>query len=140
MLCSLLAAAAGAEVCTVPGSHATLQEAVDDPTCTSVEPASQTHAESIVIRRSLTVAGAAAAEPVIAGLVRLDAAGIQVELADLRIENGCSGRAFEVQRGAELQGRNLTVVRDAALPCPALELFADGFESGDTSGWSAAVP
>ncbi len=42
--------------------------------------------------------------------------------------------------GAEVSGTNLTVERSTVLPCPPSFIFADGFESGDTSAWSSQVP
>ena len=48
-----------AQTCAVPGSHTTIQEAADDPACATITLAAQTYPESIVIRRSLTLAGPA---------------------------------------------------------------------------------
>lgn len=65
-----------------------------------------------------------------------------VDLVDLAIQNGCSPSALLVLGGAETTGTNITVTRSAALPCPAplFVVFQDGFESGNTSAWSATVP
>ncbi len=52
LLLPALASPALAGVCTVPGSHATIQEAIDDPLCTTINLAVQTYAESISIPRS----------------------------------------------------------------------------------------
>ncbi len=59
-IAALAAPPAHAQTCTVPGSHTTIQEAIDDPACATVALATQTYPESIVIRRSLTLAGVAA--------------------------------------------------------------------------------
>lgn len=128
-----------AVICSVPGTYPTIQEAVDDLACTQVDLADQTYAESVLIPRSLTVAGTGAS--IIEGRVLALGLGTQLDLVDLTIQNGCSPEALEVERGAQAQGTNLTVVRSGALPCPAFAgLFADGFESGDTSAWSTTVP
>ncbi len=67
-------------------------------------------------------------------------AGTLVDLVDLAVQNGCLENAMLVQGGAEVSGTNLTVERSVALPCPPSIIFADGFESGDTSAWSSQVP
>lgn len=38
-----------AQTCTVPGSHATIQTAMDDPACTTIDLSAQTYAESVNI-------------------------------------------------------------------------------------------
>ncbi len=137
-----LASPLRAQTCTVPGSHATIQEAIDDPACTTITLSAQTYAESIVIPRSLTLAGPGAGGAIVQGLVLVAGAGTQVTLQDLRVENGCFPSALRTVSGAEVIGTNLEVERLAALPCPPPpgSIFADGFEPGDTSAWSATVP
>ena len=131
-----------AQTCTVPGSHATIQEAADDPTCAIINLSAQTYPESIVIRRSLTLAGPGGGGAVVQGLVLLTGSGTLVTLQDLRVENGCVPDALRASGGAILTGDNLQVERSAALPCPATAdtIFADGFESGDPSAWSSTSP
>ena len=73
-----------AQTCTVPGSHATIREAVDDPACVTVNLAAQTYPESIVLRRSLTLAGPGSGGVVVVqGLVLMTGSGTQVTLNDL---------------------------------------------------------
>lgn len=144
LLLPLLAAPAAAQICTVPGSHATIQEAIFDPTCVTITlKAAHTYTESIHISRSLTIDCTGAAGAVIQGLVRVQGAGAQVTLQDLAVENGCIPSALAAISGAEVTGTNLAVVHSAALPCPPVTtdtIFADGFESGDTTSWSSTAP
>ena len=135
-----LASPALAGVCTVPGSHATIQEAIDDPACTTINLAVQTYPESINIPRSLILAGPGGGGAIVEGLVRVVGAGTVVDLNDLAVQNGCLENAMLVLGGAEVNGTNLTVERSAALPCPPSFIFSDGFETGDTSAWSSQVP
>ena len=124
----------------MPGSHATIQEAIDDPACTTISLAAQTYPESISILRSLTLSGPPAGGAIVEGLVWVVGSGSVVDLADLLVQNGCP-ESLLVQGGAQVNGANLQVIHSAALPCPPPPLiFTDGFESGDTSGWSGQVP
>jgi len=131
-----------AQTCTVPGTHATIQEAADDPACVTISLAAQTYPESIVLRRSLTLAGPGTGGAVIQGLVLIAGATTEVTLNDLRVENGCRPDALRTSGGAKLTGTNLQVERSETLPCPATAdtIFTDGFESGNTTAWSATTP
>ncbi len=126
-----------AQNCTVPGSHATIQEAIDDKTCVTITLSAQVYAESIVIPRSLTLAGPAAGGAIVQGLVMMAGSGTEVGLQDLRVENGCVPNALRTISGATMTATNLEVERSAALPCPETAdfIFADGFESGGTTAW-----
>jgi len=131
-----------AQTCTVPGSHATIQDAIDDPTCATVNLAAQTYPESIVIRRSLTLTGPGTGGAIVQGLVLVTGSGTQVTLQDLRVENGCIPDALRTSDGAQLLGENLQVERSETLPCPltAETIFVNGFESGNTDAWSSTSP
>ena len=50
--------------CTVPGSHATIQLAVSDLSCSTINVAPGVYTENVTISRSLTLNGAQAANPV----------------------------------------------------------------------------
>ncbi len=142
VIAALAAPPAHAQTCTVPGSHATIQEAIDDPACATVALATQTYPESIVIRRSLILAGPGSGGAVIQGLVLMSGPTTVVTLQDLRVENGCVPDALRTTGGAELAGDHLEVVRSATLPCPvtADSIFTDGFETGNTDAWSSTSP
>jgi hypothetical protein len=131
-----------AQTCTVPGSHATIQVATDDPACATVILSAQTYPESVVLRRSVTIAGPAAGGAVIQGLVLTSGAATVATLRDLRVENGCFPDAVRAAGGARIEGDTLDVVRSAGLPCPATAdtIFANGFESGNTGAWSGTTP
>jgi hypothetical protein len=131
-----------AQTCTVPGSHATIQEAIDDPACATITLSAQVYPESIVIRRSLTLAGPGSGGAVVRGLVLMTGPTTQVTLQDLRVENGCVPDAIRSSGGAKLTGNNLQVERMDGLPCPltADTIFVNGFESGNTTAWSNTTP
>jgi hypothetical protein len=128
-----------AQTCTVPGTHATIQEAADDPACVTISLAAQTYPESIVLRRSLTLAGPGTGGAVVQGMVLVAGVTTEATLNDLRVENGCVPDAVRASGGARLVGENLQVERSEGLPCPltADTIFSDGFESGNTSAWSS---
>jgi hypothetical protein len=105
-----------AGTCMVPGSHATIQAAINDPSCTTIDLANQTYSESVLVSRSLTIASPSGGSATIEGLVAVEGSGTVVALDDLGVQNGCSPEALRVQGGAEVNGTNLQVTRAAALP------------------------
>ena len=131
-----------AQICTVPGSHLTIQQAVNDPACATVTLAAQPYPESIEIRRSLSLGGPAAGGAVIEGLVLLSGDGVVVDLEHLEVANGCTPVAMGATGGATVNATNVSVQRAAGLPCPDLasSIFSDGFETGGTGAWSSATP
>jgi hypothetical protein len=132
----------GAQTCTVPASHATIQEAADDPACAEVVLSAQTYPESVVLRRTVTVAGPGTGGAVIQGLVLVAGSDTTATLRDLEVANGCTPDAVRATGGAELLGETLTVTRSETLPCPltADTIFTDGFETGTTGAWSSSTP
>lgn len=128
-----------AGVCQVPASHPTIQAAVDDGLCTDIEVAAGSYPESIRIERPLILHGAGAAT-VLGGFLRAVGAGTTVSLVDLAVENGCPLRSLWAADGGSISGLAVTATASSALPCLEGALFSDGFESGDTSAWSATVP
>lgn len=140
----LRASPAGAAVCQVPsGPYPTIQSAVDAPACTEIELAAQTFHESVVIARGLELRGASSPTTVIEGQVTVQGGSTQVALQDLTVDGsapgvgGTSSEALLVEGGAEVNGLRIVVLNAAE---DLLAVFADGFESGDTSAWSAVVP
>lgn len=128
-----------AATCSVPGSHADLQEAIDDPVCSTIELQAQTYGESVLVARSLTLAGPSGNPATLQGLLRVTGAGTVVQLADLRIESGCAGTTLRVRGGAQVESTRVAARSSSTLPCPPFPIFNDGFESGDTSAWSSTV-
>jgi hypothetical protein len=129
-----------AATCTVPGSHSTIQKAVNDSSCTTVNLASQTYGESVNIPRSLTIAGPSNGSAIIEGQVWVTGQNTQVQLVDLRVQNGCQLEALTVVKGAQMEGTNLRTISSGILPCPPLFVFSDDFESGNLTAWSSSVP
>ena len=129
--------------CTVPGTHDTVQAAVFDPSCDPIELAGATFEESVLIHRSLTLVGVDGGSTTIEGQVRVSESGTQIVLNDLTIRSGCPDATMDVETGANVVGFDIAVGWSAGLPCPeppVVDVFADGFETGDTSRWSTTSP
>lgn len=140
----LCAPPSSADVCQVPsGPYPTIQAAVDTPVCTEIVLAAGTFAESVVIARGLALRGASAETTVIEGQVAVQGTATAVALDHLTVDGSAPGaagtftEALLVEAGAELSGQNIIVLNAAIGQQP---VFADGFESGDTTAWSATAP
>ena len=144
VLIAILALAPGVSFavdCTVPdGSYPTVQSAINDVTCTTINLSDQSYPESILIYRSVTIAGPPGLAD-IAGFVKVQGGSTVVQMNNVMVQNGCQPLAFEVMTGSQFDSTRLEVIYQAGDPCPELEvtLFADGFESGNTSAWSVTV-
>ena len=124
---------ADAATCSVPSApHPTIQAAIDDVGCTDIVVAAGTFPEAPVIARSLTLTGAGSGSTFIQG--QLQATAGVVSLTGLNIS--AAGEALWAHSGAEVSGFDLEV-SNGVVETP---LFADGFESGGTGGWSGVVP
>ncbi len=133
-----------AAVCQVPSApHPTIQSAIDDGTCTEIELASQVFEESVLIARDLTIGGSTTSSSTIAGQVTVQGGATQVTLENLTVDGTIQGVAgtfdvaLQVIGGAELATNSVIVLNSVVDPWT---VFVDGFESGDTSAWSATVP
>ncbi|REJ75165.1 MAG: hypothetical protein DWQ36_06355 [Acidobacteria bacterium] len=129
--------------CPVPsGDHATVQEAVDDPTCTNITLSAQSYPESVMVARPVSLVGVGSSSSTLDGRLWIAESGIGTDVAvdGIGIRNGCPGPGLLVETGTVLQPIDVTV-EQVALPCPqfSFEIFSDGFESGNTSAWSAVV-
>ncbi len=138
---SLVAGAAFAQPnCTVPGTHATIQAAVDAPACTTITLANQTYNESVNIPRTLDLIGPGAGTAVIRGLLRVVGAGTLVDvLESVRVENNCAYAGVRSEVGGQMNATEFEAVRSGAFPCPLNAVFSDGFESGNTSNWDTVI-
>lgn len=140
---ALTSATAFADECDVPSvGYPTVQRAVDSPICTTINLSDQGYPESILIWRSLTIAGPTELAA-IEGLVEVRGIGTFVEMNNLSIENGCTPSAFLTSEGSQVNTERLDVVWTDGGPCPPVALspiFSDGFESGNTSAWSETTP
>lgn len=138
-------APADADTCTVPGTHATIQAAVADPTCTMIDLAAGTFQEMVTIGRDLALQGAPSFATTIEGQLVISGAGTDVQLTDLVVDTslpglaGCFAEAVEVQGGAVVDALRLEA-RNAIQGICTLPIFSSGFETGDASGWSSIVP
>ncbi len=124
--------------CSVPSTpYPTIQDAVDDPGCDPVLLGSRTYSESVAVARSVTVQGVTSIDTVIRGQVTVLSG--TVALNGLSIDTsgiGLAGRfnlALLSENTARVSGTDLVVVHKAML-------FGNGFETSDTSAWSATVP
>ena len=132
MACSVVQPA-GAATCTVPSTpHPTIQAAIDDLGCSEILVAGGTFAEAPVIGRALQLQGSGGDQTFIEGRVVVTAGVVQ--LTGLRI--AAPGEALTAHSGAEVVGFDLVVLSGLDVS----DVFADGFESGNSSAWSSTTP
>jgi hypothetical protein len=136
-LLALLAAVATAApargaLCSVPGSHSTIQAAVLDLACDPIELGDLSLHEVVTIPRSLTLRGANGGSSVLIGRIQATGGSTQIALEDLEVDARSLGydTALAATDGARVSAFGV-------LARNGLVLFADGFESGDVSNWSA---
>ena len=139
----LVSTQGAADVCQVPSApYPTIQDAVDAPVCTEIELAAQTFEELVGIARDLEMRGVSSATTVIEGQVTVQGATTAVALENLTVDASASGvagsftEALLVEGGAEVSGSNIVVLNAVIDQMP---IFGDGFESGDTTAWSAVT-
>jgi hypothetical protein len=127
---------AQAATCQVPsGSYQSIQSAIDDPACTEIVLAAQVFVESPVIERDLTMDGAGSTETFIEGQVQVSGGPVVIQELQISAPPGAATEALWAHSGAQLSGFDLVVINGRWVA-----LFADGFESGDTSAWSSVSP
>jgi len=120
---------AGAEPCTVPGTHGSIQAAIDNAGCDPIQLQAGDYLESPVIDRDLTLVGAGPAATTIRGQVTAEGAGVLAFVDALQVVSGCPGPALQARGGATLNGDGLQVARSASAGCNgAAGIFTDGFE------------
>lgn len=122
---------AGAGECTVPGTHATIQAALNEGGCNPVTLADASFAESLIIRRGLILQGAEGGATTIEGQVTIAGSAAQVDLRSLAVRSGCPDFTLAVQPGARVFSYTVTLGWSSALPCPPVSdiLFSDSFEN-----------
>jgi hypothetical protein len=138
LLALAIAGTARAQTCTVPGARPTVQQAVDDPSCTTIQLAKQTFAESVLVQRSLILAGAGVAST-IAGQLSAAGADVVVAVSNLQVSNGCP-ETLAARNGARIDATGVQATHSSALGCGGGRIFRDGFESGGTHSWSFSTP
>lgn len=129
-LCLVLTSSAAVAVsCTVPGSHASIQSAVNDVTCDPIQLAARGYFESPLVMRSLSLIGAATGATTIWGQLSAQGAGVVVFVDQLTVFSGCSGSAMISLGGASLRSGDVRAVKSATAGCNVVEsVFSDGFE------------
>ena len=129
--------------CLVPGTYASLQQAVDDPSCTAIQLGAQTFNESVLVQRTVAITGDASGSSKIAGSFAAAGSGAVVTLSALEVANGCP-QTLTAQNGAQIVTGTVVSTHSSALGCsvgPAGgRVFRDGFESGGTGSWSFSRP
>ncbi len=127
-----------ADTCTVPGSHSTINSAIDDPVCTEVELDALVYDETLDVARSIDLIGPPAASAEINGPVRVAGSGTTVRLERLIVTTDCDAQAVLARDGAQVDASELDVVFADGAGCLG-GLFLDGFEVGTTAAWVAQV-
>lgn len=125
---SLFCGQAVAGTCTVPGSHDTIQVALDDPACTSVQLSNQSYFELIEIDRAVDLAGPVSGSAEVTGQVVVSGGSAISALSNFQVTSGCTDGALRVTGGARVTGTALRVVRNGGTPCTVGFIFSDGFE------------
>lgn len=144
-LAALVPSAAPGAICNVPSiDYATVAAALADPSCDSIEVGVGSFEENLAIVRDVAIVGAGSGETTISGWVRVLGAATDAALNGLRVDATgataelCVASGLDARAGARVGGLDLVVVGE---PTPAADcaLFADGFETGDTSVWSSTA-
>lgn len=106
-----------AVTCNVPATYATIQGAVDDATCDTIEIAAGEYMENLVIERSVALVGAGINHTIVSGnfadtVISIPAsapASTTVSIADLNIEDGDARTSGAVYGGSIANRRTVTV-------------------------------
>lgn len=125
---ALLSTPVFAGVCSVPGTHSTIQAAIDDVGCSDIQLTNQSYFELLQIDRSLTLSGVQDGSAQVIGQVSLIGGTTVASLNDFRIESGCPGGALHVSGGAQVSVSDMEVAWASGTPCLADVVFSGGFE------------
>lgn len=115
--------------CMVPGTHDSIQAAVDDPDCSDIELDNRNYLELLVIDRSLTLSGPMGGSATIVGQVQVTGATTLVTLSDFRVKGGCPDGVLRVTGGGQTTAAAIQVVFDSASGCDMSVFFRNGFEN-----------
>ena len=124
-----------ADTCDVPASYPTIQAAVDDFTCTEIFVSPGRFYGDLTIDRTLMIQGVSSTSTTVLGKVMVEGSGTSATLKGLRIEVSPEGLTHN---GLVVDGLAETLPDDLVVGSSLL--FADGFESSDTSAWSVTAP
>lgn len=128
-----LGQASDAGTCAVPGTHNSINSAINDSGCTEVALGQLVYNESVDITRSIDLLGPQTGRAEIRGPVRLAGQATAVRLERLLfVETACSGQALIAEAGAQIEAFEIDVVFDPDAACFDV-LFLNGFEGGATA-------
>lgn len=138
---------AAAALCPVPTNpHPTLDAAVRDVACTTIQLAAGTYSENVVVTRDVAIEGAGSGLSKLAGALEVSSAASDITLARLSIDGTSSGVAgcwpslLRTTGGARMTVGDDVAVSNSGIPNGPCRLFADGFESAGTLAWSNRAP
>lgn len=141
------ASPATAATCHVPSHRPTIQDALDDPICTTVQVAIGVYDEILSVERSVILTGTGV--PKIQGNIGvrgsavLTVTGFQVETYNDTVDRALCSGLVAIENG-QIDPDQITVTALASFPtCLNARgdlLFADGVETATTNRWSATVP
>ncbi len=132
-----------AVTCAVPSQRPTIQSAVDDPICTTIQVSAGTYHEILAVTRSIIIIGTG--PPVLRGNIGVRGSGVVATVDNFQIQPYsdviqrplCSGIA--VIQNATVYPDRINIVQvagsGACLNARGDLIFADGFETGNTARW-----
>ncbi len=123
------------ETCNVPSaSYPSIQSAVDVVSCTEIVLTSGDFFGAVTISRTLEIRGASSDSTTIVGNINVQGAGTTATLTGFMIAVGPN----PPNDGLVIAG-DAEVIPDDLVIRTTDHIFSDGFESGDTTEWSATV-
>ena len=118
------AAAVAAVTCNVPGSHATIQAAVDDPSCDTIQVAPGAYPENVVVDRTVEILGSPGAT--VTGSFTVEAPNVNID--GFSINN--PGQLFGIRiktagSGSVISNNTLSQIGDSALGEPTVAIYLE---------------
>lgn len=128
MVVAGLAVEARAGACSVPGSHSSIQFAIDDVECTEIALAEQEYFENLEIHRSVALIGPGGSIATLAGQVLLTGNATVATLAHIGVISQCAGGSVRILGGAQVRMLGSEIHYSSRVTCSTGPIFADGFE------------
>jgi hypothetical protein len=130
-----------AVTCAVPSQRPTIQSAIDDPICTTIQVSAGTYHEILAVTRSIIIIGTG--PPILRGNIGVRGSGVVATVDNFQIQPYsdviqrplCSGIAV-IQNATVYPDRvNIVGVAGSGVCLDARGdlIFADGFETGNTA-------
>lgn len=116
-------------LCTVPEDYASLQEAVNDNSCTEIQFGPGEFDGSVTIERSIDLTGSGSANTDVMGVITVSGTGTLVDAKGFKVVGGCNW--LTVSEGGALYGTDLVVSVEATPDqCEGGDwIFDNGFET-----------